>query len=469
MLSDQQTVTIVGAGLVGSLLATLLGYQGFQVDVLERRSDIRKENTSAGRSINLAVSTRALHALRHIDMEEEIIRQSVPMRGRMIHLLNGELVFQPYSENKVEYLYSISRSDLNKVLIDAAEQTGNVRIAFNHRACGMDFKAGILHLHNEKDAYNYNLQTNVVLGSDGTRSVIRQAMEDLPGHYSTEEAHSYGYKELTIPPGPNGTFLIEKNALHLWPRGTYMLLATPNREGSFTCTLFLPFEGEVSFEQLTTPDKVKEFFEQQFPDVVPLVKDLVHTFLTNPIGTMSTVRTYPWHVKDKALLIGDAAHAIVPFFGQGMNAGFEDCSVFYTCIKHHLATSGIVDWSKLFCDFTHLRKINTDAIADMAVENFVEIHNKVANKKFQMEKMVEGILERSFPGEYFSRYALVAFSCIPYKVARDVGVLNNEILRELCVDLTDVNQLDLKRAKRLIRAKLTPVLKEYAAELELKI
>jgi kynurenine 3-monooxygenase len=212
---------------------------------------------------------------------------------------------------------------------------------------------------------------------------------------------------------------------------------------------------------------VREFFQQQFPDVVPLIKDLVDTFFTNPVGTMSTVKSYPWNVTDKALLIGDAAHAIVPFFGQGMNAGFEDCSVFYDCLKEYQDTACTINWSKLFSDFVHLRKTNTDAIADMAVENFFEIHNKVANPQFQMKKKVEGVLEKRFSKEYFSRYFLVAFSCIPYRVASDVGLINDEVLSELCKNLTDVNQLDLEQAKRLIDAKLTPILKEYAKELGL--
>lgn len=259
-MHHRQPITIVGAGLVGSLLATLLGRQGFRVEVFERRPDMRKENKSAGRSINLAVSTRALEALRKVDMREKIMEKSVPMRGRMIHLLNKECVYQPYSENKEEYLYSISRGELNKILMDAAEKTGNVQMHFNQKVVDMDFEKGLLRLHNEKEMKTYDHLTNVVLGSDGAGSGIRKAMERLSGFDSIEEYHPYGYKELTIPSGPDGTFRMDKSALHLWPRGTFMLLATANRDGSFTCTLFLPFEGENSFAQLVTPEDVETFF-----------------------------------------------------------------------------------------------------------------------------------------------------------------------------------------------------------------
>lgn len=244
-----------------------------------------------------------------------------------------------------------------------------------------------------------------------------------------------------------------------------MLLATATRDGSFTCTLFLPFEGENSFAQLNTPEAVQTFFDQQFPDVAPRIHNLVDTFFTHPIGTMSTVKADAWHVNDKALLIGDAAHGIVPFFGQGMNAGFEDCAVFNECIGKQHESLGGVNWASVFSEFYRLRKENTDAIAEMALENFFEIHNRVGHTQFLMEKEVEGILEKRFPKEYFSRYTLVAFTCVPYKVAMEVGVLNQEILSRLCANLTDVNQLDVRLAKRLIDAKITPILRNYQNEL----
>lgn len=467
MVGDS-SASIVGAGLVGSLLAILLGQQGFMIEVFERRADLREAMGGTGRSINLAVSTRALHALRLVGMEEEIKRRSVPMQGRMIHLVDGRLVYQPYSESKVESLYSISRGELNKILMDEAERTGNVQIHFNHKAQDIDFEAGILYLHNEKEAKSSYRKSSIVLGCDGSGSGVRRAMDGFLGCESIEEPHPYGYKELTIPAGPEKTFLMEKNALHLWPRETCMLLATANHNGSFTCTLFLPLKGKNSFEELKTPEEVEVFFEHHFPDAFLLIHNLTEAFFSNPIGTMSTVKTEFWHVEDKVLLLGDAAHGIVPFFGQGMNAGFEDCVAFEACLQKSRVNGDGVNWKDVFLNFFQLRKENADAIANMALENFFEIHNKVSSVQFMMEKEVEGILEKCFPNQYFSRYTLVAFTLVPYKVAMSIGVLNQEILTELCMNITDISQLDLVHAKRLIHDKLTPLLKQYKKELLLE-
>jgi kynurenine 3-monooxygenase len=284
--------------------------------------------------------------------------------------------------------------------------------------------------------------------------VIRHEMMKRPGYECTQDYLDYGYKELTIPVGPNGGFRIERNALHIWPRGTFMLIALPNFDGSFTCTLFLPSQGPDSFETLgENPERILAFFQKHFADVIPLLTDPVETFNANPTGHMVTVKCFPWHVADRALLLGDAAHAIVPFFGQGMNCGFEDCTIFDELLEKHGKLN-----SQFFAQFSQLRKPHTDGIADMAIENFVEMRDKVGDTRFLMEKSVEKILQQHFPTEYISRYALVTFSRLPYRVAYEAGIVESEILGELCRNIKQAEEVDLDQAARLIRAKLNPVL-----------
>lgn len=463
MTNDHEKIALVGAGLIGSLLAIYLARRGFSVDMYERRPDMRVEEISAGRSINLAISTRGIHALARLGLDDEILSRAVPMRGRMIHSLTGELTFQPYGMNDRECINSISRATLNKALMSQAENTGKVKIFFNQKAVGMDFHTGELSLLNEhtKDVCTYKYDR--VIGTDGSASAIRHEMLALPGYSCNESALEYGYKELVISPANDGSFKLEKNALHIWPRGNFMLIALPNFEGSYTCTLFLPFEGELSFAKLTTDRQVEEFFNKYFADAVPLLDDLCNTFRSNPTGHMVTVKTAPWNVGGKVLLLGDAAHGIVPFFGQGMNCGFEDCTVLDHLLEK--AETSNPNWETLFKNLYELRKVHTDAIADMAVENFVEMRDKVADKNFLLQKAVEKVLQREFPGKYLSRYALVTFSNIPYKVALDVGVVDEEILAELCTNLSDPEKVDLNKAEKLIDAKLKPLLAPYRGEL----
>lgn len=436
----KRKVHIVGAGLVGSLLAIYLARRGLEVEVHERRPDMRKEVISAGRSINLALSTRGIHALNHVGLEKQILEHAIPMRGRMIHALDGALTFQPYGIDDTQYINSISRGELNKLLMTHAERSGNVKIHFNKKVTGLSqFE-----------------QNSLVIGADGSASAIRsEILESTAGAKSSQSQLDYGYKELTIPAGPNASFLIEKNALHIWPRGSFMLIALPNHDGSFTCTLFLPFKGDVSFEMLTTPAQVRGFFEKYFKDALQLITNLEETFFENPTGTMVTIKCSPWFKDDRALLIGDAAHAIVPFFGQGMNCGFEDCSV----LDSLLDRKDLSSWSSLFAEFDRARKTNADAIADLAVENFIEMRDKVGDQRFLLEKAVEKKLQEAFPGKFVSRYGLVTFSRVPYRFASDVGVINNEILGELCKNIDSADQLDLAKAKMLIETKLAPLLR----------
>lgn len=459
----RENITVVGAGLVGSLLAVFLSRRGFKVNVLERRTDMRAHAISAGRSINLAISTRGINALKKLNLDKEVLRYAIPMKGRMIHSQSSELTFQPYGTDDSDYINSISRGTLNKLLMSHAEESG-ATITFNQKVSGIDLKANSLDILDEQSKESRSEVCDIVIGTDGSASAIRESMVKLPGYDSDASDLDYGYKELVIPPEAAGGFKMERNALHIWPRGTYMLIALPNFEGSFTCTLFLPWKGAVSFEQLKTKEAVRAFFLEQFPDAVPLIADLEETFFANPTGHMTTIKSNRWNVDGKVLLMGDAAHGIVPFFGQGMNCGFEDCTVFDESFTS-FDSGGEVHWTGLFDHMTSSRVPNTNAIADMAVENFVEMRDKVGDARFLLEKAVEKILQKKFPGRYISRYALVTFSNIPYNVAKQAGVIEDSMLSELCSGLQNADDVDLRLAEKLIEQHLAPLLSNYSKEL----
>ncbi len=439
-----EKISLVGAGPVGSLLAAILAERGHEVEIYERRPDMRRETISAGRSINLALSVRGLHALKRLGMESEVLREAVPMRGRMMHAVSGELTFQPYGKDDSECIYSISRGGLNKLLMTRAESTGKVRIHFNERVSRYDSENDSLHLQNEKTGQERKVAALRVIGTDGSASMVRDEVMRQAKARASEATLDYGYKELQLPAGPGGMHQLEKNALHIWPRGTFMLIALPNFDGSFTCTLFLPFEGAVSFENLKTREQVHAFFSANFPDVLKLLPHYEEEFFGNPTGRMVTVKCAPWNLGGKAALVGDAAHAIVPFFGQGMNCGFEDCSILSDLLESETS------WSQIFERFSHSRKPDADAIADMAVENFIEMRDKVGDPKFLLEKQVERILQREFPEKYVSRYSLVTFSRTPYRNALAAGVVHAQILRKLCAGIERADQVDLSLARRLV-------------------
>ena len=327
MIQKSETVTLIGAGLNGPLLALGLVKRGFKVEIYERRADMRRVSMSAGRSINLAISTRGIHALTEVGLWSEMQKIIIPMKGRMMHSPNSDLTFQPYGKDETEVINSISRAELNIALMNAAEAQG-VKIHFQQRCTGMNFKTGTLHLRDESAGEDRTVECGAVIGCDGSASAIRGEMLKLNRFNFSQQYLDYGYKELTIPSGPGGNHVLEKNALHIWPRGNHMLIALPNVDGTFACILFLPFEGPDSFEHLTTHSDVKELFQSRFPDAVPLMPELTDNFFANPTGAMVTVKCSPWHVGGQVLLLGDAAHAIVPFFGQGINCGFEDCTSF---------------------------------------------------------------------------------------------------------------------------------------------
>lgn len=466
---------IIGAGPVGALLALVLARRGFTVEVWERRPDLRLTGAAGGRSINLAVSTRGLHALQAVGLEDEVLTEAVPMRGRMMHAVDGALTFLRYGRNDAEGIHSMSRGGLNQRLLTAAEATGRVRLHFDHRLVDYDFASQVATFADEAGCESA-VVAPTIFGADGSASALRTSMARLPGSVLGQEVLPYGYKELTIPPrvppldkhrtalgtghGDDGRFHLEPHALHIWPRGPFMLIALPNRDGSFTCTLFLPLEGDAvtpSFARLPDAAAAAAFFATQFPDAVPLLPDLGEVFAAAPLGHMVTVKCWPWHQKT-ALLLGDASHAIVPFFGQGMNSGFEDCMV----LDDLLAGQGPEpDWPGVMAAFSAARKPNTDAIADMAVENFVEMRDKVADPAFLLQKAVESELQKRHPGQYLSRYQLVTFTRVPYRVALEAGELQAQVLADIVGGAGSVAEIDWQRADALVRERVLPYLREH--------
>ena len=451
MTSKSQTITLIGAGLNGPLLAIGLVRRGFKVEIYERRPDMRRVRMSAGRSINLAISTRGIYALEQAGLWSDMRKIIIPMKGRMMHSITSELTFQPYGKNETEVINSISRAELNIALMNAAEAQG-VKIHFQQRCAGMDLRTGTLHFRDEATGEDRELGTSVVIGCDGSASAIRSEMLKLSRFNFSQQYLDYGYKELTIPSGPGGEHILETNALHIWPRGNYMLIALPNIDGTFACILFLPFEGPASFTELSSHSDVLEFFRARFPDVVPLMPDLAENFFANPTGAMVTVKCSPWHSEGRALLLGDAAHAIVPFFGQGINCGFEDCTCLLELVDRHGA-----DWDRVFAEFEANRKVNTDAIADLAIENFVEMRDRVADARFLFRKKVELALEAKYPKLFVPKYAMVTFHRIPYAVALERGQIQDRVLTELCDGIDNLENLDWNMADRLIAKELRPL------------
>lgn len=445
-----ETVTLIGAGLNGPLLGLELAKRGLRVEIYERRPDMRRVPISAGRSINLAISTRGIHALKQAGLWDAMQKIVIPMRGRMMHSASSELTFQRYGKDNSEVINSISRAELNIALMNAAEAQG-VKIYFQERCTGINLKTGALRLRQEESGDERTIESAVAIGCDGSASAIREQMLRRSRFNFSQQYLDYGYKELTIP-ARAGTHVLEINALHIWPRGNYMLIALPNVDGTFACILFLPFEGPDSFERLTTHDEVKEFFREHFPDTVPLMPDLAENFFANPTGAMVTIKCSPWQAGGKALLLGDAAHAIVPFFGQGINCGFEDCTIFLELLDRYGA-----EWGRVFPEFETARKENTDAIADMAVENFVEMRDRVADPRFLLRKKVELALEAKFPNLFVPKYAMVTFHRIPYAVALKRGQIQDKMLGGLCDSIGRVDELDWGRAEQLIRSELTPL------------
>ena len=437
-------ITLAGGGLTGPLLAILLMERGFAVDIYERRGDMRKIRRNEGRSINLALSTRGIHALQQAGIWEEMRSIIVPMRGRMMHSVAGELTFQPYGKDETEVIHSISRADLNMALMDAAEARG-ARFHFHQRCTGFDFESRRLEVRDELTGEVTAVVADPVIATDGWGSAIRQEMMKTSRFNFSQQYLDYGYKELTIPAGPNGEHRLEPHALHIWPRGNYMLIALPNIDGTFACILFLPFEGKASFAELDNEQKAVGFVRERFPDAAALMPALAENYFANPTGSMVTIKCSPWHVDGSALLLGDSAHAMVPFFGQGLNCAFEDCTYLMECLDRHGA-----DWPRVFKEFAESRKADTDAIADLASDNFAEMRDKVADPRFLFKKKAELALQDRFPGVFVPKYSMVTFHRIPYAAAQARGAIQDGILAELCDPISRIEELDWKRAAALI-------------------
>ncbi|MGH8959663.1 MAG: FAD-dependent oxidoreductase [Jatrophihabitantaceae bacterium] len=402
----RERVAIVGAGLAGCLLATLLGRRGIEVAVYERREDPRVTGAERGRSINLAISARGLDALEHVGLREQALGHALPMHGRMVHPVAGGQSFRPYSADRMRAINSISRGELNHALLDTAEKTPGVTLHFGYRLRDLDLETGQLSF--ETLAGRRRPRADIVLASDGSYSAARRAVTFRPGFDFSQDYLEHGYKELTIA-ARDGDFALDPDALHIWPRGSSMMIALPNLDRSFTCTLFWP-KDEIA--ALATDEEITGYFRAHYPDAAKLMPSLVEDFRLNPVGSLVTIRSWPWvHSGQRCTLalIGDAAHAIVPFFGQGANCAFEDCVEIDRCLAE---TGG--DWARALAQYEQRRKANCDAIADMALENFVEMRDRVNSKLFRAKTGLQHALERRLPGHYVSRYELVSFSTIPY-------------------------------------------------------
>ncbi|HEY8401317.1 MAG TPA: NAD(P)/FAD-dependent oxidoreductase [Cytophagaceae bacterium] len=419
-----KNVTIVGAGLIGSLMSVFLAKKGYVVDVFEKRPDPRISVMESGRSINMALSNRGIKALKEVGLDQLVLNNTVPMKGRMIHDEEGQVHFQPYGEEG-EMIYSVSRGQLNKLLMEKADEYENVHFHFNHRCLDPVFDKNQIAFQKGENGEIVHHDYSVLIGADGAFSAVRTAMMKTDRFNYAQEYLEHGYLELTIP-AKNGKHVLDKNALHIWPRHTYMLIALPNMDGSFTATLFLPFQGEVSFEALSNGEKVMAFFQKHFPDVVPLIPDLIKDYYQKPPSSLLTVKAYPWTCNHNALLIGDAAHAIVPFYGQGMNAGFEDC---YT-LNGLLEESGH-DWAASIKLFEQVRKQDADAIAELALRNFIEMRDKVADAKFLLRKKIEGLIHQKLGKRYLPLYTMVTFSDMSYSEALRLGNHQDEIMNNI--------------------------------------
>ena len=422
--------TIVGAGLGGTLLACYLGKAGYEVDLYEKRPDPRIHGAEGGRSINLALSVRGIEALRGVGLADEVLQNAIPMRGRMIHAPDGKLSFQPYGKDPSQVIHSVSRAGLNLALVNLAARFANVRLFFQHKCTGIDLTHPTLELVNEIDSYPSQVPCDVAIAADGAFSAIRAQLQKQEGFNYQQEFQSHGYKELTIPAGPGGTFLMEKNALHIWPRQSFMMIALPNLDGSFTVTLFWPFDGANSFAAIKTEDNLLRFFEKQFPDALPLMPNLAGDYFRHPTGSLVTIRCSPWHVAGKVLLVGDAAHAVVPFLGQGMNAAFEDCRVLDQCLARHAP-----DWQAAFRHYEIERKEHVDALTEMCIDNFLEMRDKVGSRLFRVRKKIQLLLHKCFPRWYLPLYTLITFTTIPYAAARKRARIQDWVIRGIAAGI----------------------------------
>ena len=455
-MNKKEKTLIVGAGLCGSLLALRMAQRGYQVEVYESRPDLRKSVISAGRSINLSLSDRGLKALRMVGLEKKARALCIPMKGRLMHDAASNTFESNYSGRQGECINSISRGNLNGLLLTEAEKYPNVNIHFNTKCLEIDIESKIARFQSFDSKEQFTVQADVIFGTDGAGSSLRKSYEkQFPAFKVSQEFLTHGYKELEIPADKNGGHLISKEHLHIWPRGDYMLIALPNMDGSFTVTLFLSYsEGSYNFDNLITKEKIIEFFEKDFPDTLALIPDVLKEFQNNPTGKLGTVKCYPWAYKGNTLLLGDSSHAIVPFYGQGMNASFEDVFVFDTVLNQFEG-----DWSTVFSEFQKQRKIDADAIADLAIDNYYEMRDHVANPLFKEKRIVEMGLEKFFPTEYFSKYSLVTFNeHIGYHEAMTKGRAQDMILLKM------VEESKFSTSSKITKEEMTILLEKVQEE-----
>lgn len=415
-----QKITLVGGGLAGSLMSIYLAKKGFDVHLYERRGDMRQGKYEGGRSINLALSTRGINALNKVGLVDDILGISIPMKGRMMHSVKGDLAFQAYGRED-QMIYSVSRGELNIKLLQLADQYPNITMYFDHKCTHANLETNETTFINDKGEVVKD-KADVILSTDGAFSAVRDAMIRYPRYNFSQTYENYGYKELEIVPDENGDFQMDMNSLHIWPRSSFMMIALPNPGGNFTCTLFMPYEGEISLEKLNTKESVTNFFNEYFADAMAMMPNLVDDFFNNPTGNLATMRCYPW-VKNNVALMGDSAHAVVPFYGQGMNCSFEDCVVLDQCIDEFNG-----DWAKILDTYQKSRKPNADAIANLALQNFIEMRDLVGSPAFLHKKHVEHDLVVLYPDKFKSQYERTTFSNDSYLDALNWGAKNDALL-----------------------------------------
>ncbi len=429
-----KTATIVGAGLVGSLWAVYLSKAGYKVTIVERRPDIRKAEISAGKSINLATSDRGWKALDTVGIGDEIRKMAIPMTGRMMHDLQGNLSYQPYGKEG-QAIFSVSRGGLNAKMMSIAEEVGKATIFYNEKCSDVDLVNGIVYTENTETGIKKEYKADVVFAADGAFSAVRyNAMQKLERFDYSQRFIDDGYREILLPANADGSYPIEKNALHIWPRGRFMLIALPNEDGSFTCTLFMPMKGEKSFETLKTSEDISNFFKTTFPDFYKMMPDIADKWGNHPLSSLAIVRCYPW-TYGKTALMGDAAHATVPFYGQGMNCGFEDCTVMWQLMQKHNE-----DWPKVFEEYQILRKPDGDGVQDLSLHNYLVMRDYVADPKFLLQKKIEAHFSEKHPDKWMPLYSQVTFSNIRYSEAWRVGQKQEQIMQDIMTKFPDIEQ-----------------------------
>lgn len=421
-------IAVVGAGLVGSLWAVYMARRGYQVQVFDRRPDIRKMKVVQGKSINLALSDRGWRGLEGAGLGDAIRKVALPMTGRLMHAVDGKLTYQQYGKEG-QAIYSVSRGLLNQTLLQCADDFENVSFNFSHRCLDVNIQNNAITFYDEVNKREVVAEFDHVFGTDGAFSAVRTRMSKIDRNDFSQAYLDHGYKELEIPANPDGTHQLRKDCLHIWPRGEFMMIALPNLDGSFTCTLFIAFEGKNSLENLKTPDAVRAFFDVHFPDAVSMMPELTDDFFANPDASLVMMKCYPWHYEDKLCLMGDAAHAIVPFYGQGMNCGFEDCTVL-----NRLLDDWGDDFSKVFPEYTKERRPAGDAILELALRNYIEMRDKTADKEFLLQKKIESRFSDKHPDKWIPLYSQVTFSHTPYHEALANGDRQQKIMDQIMSD-----------------------------------